>query len=271
MQNNLHNEIYVSLGVLTAKIKLPIELPEEKFIILHDKKIRGANLEIKCYQHKPAYRMEGDKFVFKRKRKHLEYRTKNHVLGKINFTTGKGELNLNAASWKGRNYLLTHFIMGVFSEAYLYNNGFLLHASSVVKNGKGYLFVGSSGSGKSTVAQMKGWDTILADDVSCVYQKNKKWYVCGTPWDKTTNKAYPLKEIFFLNKGRILGRSIISKPIFFKEILKSTFRLDHGKQESDKLLDIIFDLSLIPSFELYFSLKCKVPKAISEWNKGHTS
>ena len=47
--------------------------------------------------------------------------------------------------------------------------GFLLHASSVVRNGRAFLFTGPSGAGKTTIVGLAPHDvTVLTDEISYV-------------------------------------------------------------------------------------------------------
>ena len=66
------------------------------------------------------------------------------------------------------------------------NNGFLLHASGVVWEGKGICFAGPSGSGKSTLLDLfkpeVSGDLLLNDDRLALRGGGKKWKVFGTPW-----------------------------------------------------------------------------------------
>src|SRR3989344_2810424 len=55
------------------------------------------------------------------------------------------------------------------------NNGFILHASSLVKRNKGYIFVGKEGSGKSTIRKLHSDLLSLGDDSALVRKESNKY------------------------------------------------------------------------------------------------
>ena len=85
--------------------------------------------------------------------------------------------------------------------------GVLLHACGIDDRGYGYLFLGNSGHGKSTIA--KFWSesdiTVLNDDRIIVREKDGEFWMYGTPWHGDFNEvspnALPIHKIFFLKHG----------------------------------------------------------------------
>src|SRR5262249_45834634 len=65
-------------------------------------------------------------------------------------------------------YALDSLLRMFLSWALLPQDGFLLHAASVVKNGQAYVFVGRSGAGKSTVASFSPQGSVLTDEISLI-------------------------------------------------------------------------------------------------------
>ena len=93
---------------------------------------------------------------------------------------------------------------------------FLLHAAGIAYQGKGYVFSGYSGVGKSTLATELAaipGVTVLGEDQVVVRRQKNRYMVYGTPWH--TNPArcaqggVPLKKIFFLKRtgATKLGRA----------------------------------------------------------------
>jgi hypothetical protein len=92
--------------------------------------------------------------------------------------------------------------------------GMFMHAAAVEMNGKGYLFPGRSGAGKSTISRVfqgRG-HALLSDDRVVVRKIGGAWYVFGTPWAGEAgiaeNRKLPLGGMLFLrqaSQGRIEG------------------------------------------------------------------
>jgi hypothetical protein len=83
--------------------------------------------------------------------------------------------------------------------------GVLLHASSVSDRGRGILFNGMSGAGKSTMATL--WEgrqgvTVLSDDRVIVRERDGRFWAYGTPWHGdarlSSPEAVPLERIFLI-------------------------------------------------------------------------
>ena len=85
-------------------------------------------------------------------------------------------------------------------------SGCYMHSDGVNMDGRGYLFVGHSGAGKSTIATiLKDWCEILCDDRMIVRKWEDGYYIHGN-WSHGTlpivsaNSA-PLEGIFFLEQA----------------------------------------------------------------------
>jgi hypothetical protein len=86
-------------------------------------------------------------------------------------------------------------------------SGFLLHASSAVRNGRGFLFSGVSGAGKTTIARLAPPDAVvLTDEISYVRRTDSGYVACGTPFAGElarigANLTAPLGALYFLVQG----------------------------------------------------------------------
>jgi hypothetical protein len=82
--------------------------------------------------------------------------------------------------------------------------GVIFHACGVVDEGRGWLFAGVSGAGKSTIARL--WEqrqvTLLSDDRIIVRQPEGQFKMYGTPWHGEARFAFPesapLERLYFL-------------------------------------------------------------------------
>lgn len=120
---------------------------------------------------------------------------------------------------------------GAFARALLSLGGFQLHASSVILNGKAYLFSAPSGTGKSTHTEK--WVRLfgaryLNDDKPALRQTETGWMAYGTPWsgkhDLSNPEKAPLGAVAFLRRGE--ENSIVrldaqdAVPYFVSQLLR---------------------------------------------------
>lgn len=85
--------------------------------------------------------------------------------------------------------------------------GFLLHASSWIRNGRAFLFAGPSGASKTTVARLAPPDaSLLSDGLSCVIRRGDFYNSAGTPFycglgRPGENRAAPIESLYLLSQG----------------------------------------------------------------------
>jgi len=85
--------------------------------------------------------------------------------------------------------------------------GFLVHASSAVRDGRAFLFAGVSGAGKTTMARLAPPDaTLLTDEISYVSRQEDGYHAYGTPFAGDLgrlgeNMRAPLAALYLLTKG----------------------------------------------------------------------
>jgi len=76
----------------------------------------------------------------------------------------------------------TLFLRCFLSLVLLRTDGLLIHASSVVEKGYGYLFAGKPDAGKSTIVTLSRGREILSDEHSLVRREQGAWYVYPSPF-----------------------------------------------------------------------------------------
>jgi hypothetical protein len=85
--------------------------------------------------------------------------------------------------------------------------GFLLHASSAIRNGRAFLFSGVSGAGKTTMARLAPPDAaLLTDEISYVVRRDGRYFAVGTPFygelaRAGENLCAPIDALYLLAKG----------------------------------------------------------------------
>lgn len=125
-------------------------------------------------------------------------------------------------------------LMRPFGELLLTNllsqgRGVMLHGLAVSDQGEGLLFIGESGAGKTTLANLykphKGV-SILSDERVVVTQIGGQFWLSGTPWPgggfTVSAETVPLRMVFFLEHGTcnelIADRLINLSGLFFQQL-----------------------------------------------------
>ena len=139
-------------------------------------------------------------------------------------------------------------------------NGFYLHCSAVVLDGKAYLFSGDSGMGKSTHTRL--WQStfgpgarVINDDKPALRLIDGVWYAYGTPWcgkdGININEKAPVAGVCFLKQAPHNAIRRLSNLEALENVLKQTIR----KFDDPVLLGSILGyldhfLKTIPVYEL---------------------
>jgi hypothetical protein len=108
--------------------------------------------------------------------------------------------------------------------------GVILHGCGISIGGRGVVFAGESGEGKSTLsrlwAQEKGVE-ILSDDRVIVRRQNGLFYLYGSPWHGDEAFAAPggveLSRIFFIRHGQSNDVRKLSAAGAVRDMLKCSF------------------------------------------------
>ena len=170
---------------------------------------------------------------------------------------GKGALTLNPTD--------QIFLSQVLSR----RNGCYFHSDGMIIDGNGYLFVGHSGAGKSTIATMlqdKG--EILCDDRMIVRKQDKAFKIYGN-WSHGTlpivsaSSAF-LKAIFFLNQSETNIIKPINKTMDkVNTLISCMVKPLNSDKWWNSSLDLIEDIATtIPCYNLFFNKNGKIYEEI---------
>src|SRR5213082_2416074 len=139
-------------------------------------------------------------------------------------------------------YALDSLLRVLLSWKLLGHRGFLLHAATVVRDGKAYIFTGRSGAGKSTVASLSPEGSVLTDEISLLRREHGMWRAYGTPfWGEFRaaglNISAPLAGVFRLvQAGSEEHTSELQSP---DTISYAVFCLKKKKKRSPRCLQSI--------------------------------
>jgi hypothetical protein len=137
--------------------------------------------------------------------------------------------------------------------------GFLLHASSAVRNGKAYLFSGLSEAGKTTIARLAPRDVaVLTDEASYVRRIADQYLAYGTPFagelgEPGKNISAPIAAVYLLNKA--LENKIVSvEPAeAIRRLMRNILFFAHDPE----LVRLVFEsacafVAAVPIYQLSF-------------------
>ncbi|MGH9714371.1 MAG: hypothetical protein ACRD5M_13825 [Candidatus Acidiferrales bacterium] len=170
------------------------------------------------------------------------------------------ELHSTGADFHGvrHEYALDSLLRILLTAVLLPRHGFLLHAASVVRNGRAYIFAGRSGAGKSTVASLSPAGTVLTDEISLLRYSDGCWQAYGTPfWGEFRaagmNRRYPIAGIYFLTQDRQDRFEPLSAKEILRALLPCVLFFTSEKRANEALLSTLLEIvERVPGYRLHF-------------------
>jgi len=158
------------------------------------------------------------------------------------------------------------FMINLLAQGY----GVLLHACGVIENGKGLIFAGFSGTGKTTVSKL--WDResgarVINDDTLILQKVNGRYWVYGTPWHGQGGFALPdgapLDKILILKQANKNHASQLTPGEATTSLLARSFPPYWDAGGMDFTLGFLADLSRsLPSYVLGFVPEKSLPEYV---------
>lgn len=270
IMSRINNIFNISFGGITIKIDAA-ELPfsgrlREKYSEFISRK--QADMNVIFHLSKTALSDTKQPTVsFRRKGSRVNYFIGDILRGYFDTGRSKAELSLCDGQEADWGYAQAHFLMGIYAELLLQQGGMIFHASSAEISGKGFLFVAPSGGGKTTVARMKGWGQVFSDDISCVRKKQKRFYLCGTPWGEPARKGREtlLTQICFLKKSKVFSVQKKASPLCASTLFRFAARLAPTQASDQKILETVSLLAeSTPASALSFAKNSNLPLLLSK-------
>jgi len=172
--------------------------------------------------------------------------------GEIDLVSSKAKMSCTLSP-----IALNSFLRFVYSLVLLKEAGFLVHASGLIRNQKGYIFPGKSGAGKTTLARLSPRATLLSDDIPLVKIVDTP-LIFGTPFwgdlvvggEKT---SAPLAGIYFPVKDNKNYAERLKPRQVFERLLPNVVFFFKNEKFSKQLFNLCFDLAAkVPGYELHF-------------------
>jgi hypothetical protein len=155
-------------------------------------------------------------------------------------------------------YSIDSFLRILYSLALLEARGLVMHAASLVRNGRARVFAGKSGSGKTTVARLSTDATLLSDELSIVRMTDEGARSYGTPfWGELARAGQatsaPLSGIYFLRHGRQHVATRLTPRQAVERLLPNVVFFARDADLTARVLEIAAELvDAVPSFDLAF-------------------
>jgi hypothetical protein len=149
-------------------------------------------------------------------------------------TRGDFEAEWDPAERRGRirqslrPYAIDSMLRIVHTLVLAPQGGILMHAASVVRHGKAYLFTGVSGAGKTTISRLAPPDaTLLTDEISYVRWEEGRYFAHGTPFagdlaKPGENIRASIGAIFLLQQGPENHIEDVPAPEAVRGVLSNT-------------------------------------------------
>lgn len=139
-------------------------------------------------------------------------------------------------------------------------NGALFHCTGVNVKGRGLLFAGKSGAGKSTMARLfsdRPGVCVLSDERVVIREKGENFWMYGTPWHSDSQAAEaasaPLSALFFLHHSRDNRMEICPKSTALHHLLPLVSIPWYDRERLPALMDLCGRMvATTPCYHLHF-------------------
>lgn len=139
-------------------------------------------------------------------------------------------------------------------------HGLEVHACGLSDHGRGILFLGVSGTGKSTTARV--WDQleevlVLSDDRIIITNQDGLFWIHGTPWHGDAGIAdpsgVPLSAIFFISHAEETLARPISPVLAASQLIARSFPTYWNREGMEFSAELAGNLvQQLPAYELAF-------------------
>jgi hypothetical protein len=176
--------------------------------------------------------------------------------GYVDLAKGQGELALSSVQPVDD---ADYFVRCALALLAFESGGLLLHAAGIVRHSYAYLFLGHSGSGKTTVARLSSSDLVLNDDLVLLWPAEGQWWAYGTPFGSpspvpvTVAERAPLRALLGLVQDTEVHLEITGPALAVAEMVSNVPVVSADPGRAEALLARCQQILLtVPYYRLHF-------------------
>lgn len=171
--------------------------------------------------------------------------------GFLDLRNREAEVELSRSSFES-------FLRVIYSLILPQEDGIAIHASSLMKDGKAYLFPGKSGTGKTTLVRLSPTATLLTDEISLVRGIGADPVAFGTPFHGDLGKpgqniSASIRGIYFPMKDKRSYLDRLSPKRALEKLLPNVVFFGQDQKLFRKLFHLSCELATsLPCYDLHF-------------------
>lgn len=174
--------------------------------------------------------------------------------GEVDLRQGTGYLELDPQAG------VENFLRVVYAWLCLQHDALLLHAAGVIRQGRGYVFFGPSGAGKTTTARLAAAASeVLSDDLVIIRAHQERYQLYGVPFKGALetvlrpNRVAPLHGLFRLQQNTQHQLRPLPHPMAVAELAASAPFIARESALGAQLLERCYHLARqVPVHQLHF-------------------
>jgi hypothetical protein len=175
--------------------------------------------------------------------------------GFIDLTSHRADLEISLST---PVEAVDYFLRVVYALLIFEASGIMMHGAGILHKGKGYLFFGQSGSGKTTVSKASVDDIVLNDDLVVILPQDHDWMMYATPfWNPTQVVPKPIGAPLSAMYRLVQDKSVFIAPFkpgqALAEIMANIPIISSDTHLGNLLLDrCMILLRDVPTYKLHF-------------------
>lgn len=175
--------------------------------------------------------------------------------GEIDLEQGEGRLSVSHPDPIAD---IQMFLSLALNTVALRRGGCVVHAAGIAHRGQGFLFLGPSGTGKTTLSRLSEGDVVLNDDLVLMMPTPEGWQICGTPFtnphqNPPHHASVPLRAVLRLSQSPVHQMEALAPAAALAEVVSSVALLSNLPPLAPRVMEIASQmLQSVPCFRLRF-------------------